>query len=240
MRPLPLRLRTPTWPPTSSNKFVAAIRRIRSNSDLARARASWLRKPLVSVDQRPPTSAAKTASLVRLWGPTNSGKTATFLRLAACSATPSCVEQTAPLLRTSVVVQRTHQRGVDGELGAAPQRQAIHHNFQSATVSNRNVQIHVPDKHVRPDSSARLSTHPGSLWSPMRIPDGPTTPLPAHKLHDDGHCMSSGRPHRQLRTDKGRARRRRRKRTTRKRWDGIVVSLLVGATVSAAPAPDPV
>ena len=50
---------------------------------------------------------------------------------------------------------------------------------------------------------------------------------------------SSGWPHRQLCTMRGRARRRRRKNTTRNRWDGIVVSLLIGATDKAAAAPRP-
>ena len=63
-------------------------RRIRG-SDLAFARARSRRKIWVSLDQRPPTSPARTTNRARARGPTSSGYVRSFLRRARVRTAPS-------------------------------------------------------------------------------------------------------------------------------------------------------
>ena len=89
------------------------------------------------------------------------------------------------------------------------------------------------NRNVGADSSSCLPACPGSHTLQREA-------TPAQHSRPCTSCTMmaqkpSGRPHRQLRTDGGSLS----ERITRKRWGEIVVSRLVGATVSAAPAPTP-
>ena len=217
--PLPLSPHTPTW-------------RVSGNSDLARALANWLKNTLVSSDQRPPTSTARTTSSAgragQFW--VDSG----FLARGHLQCDAIVLRSTES--RAAVCEQGTDQRRVHCKLGSSLQRQVIHNHFKSSPIRNRHIQVHAPHQHVGADSSSCLPTYPGG-----HTLQGEATSAQHSRPRTSCTMMAttSGRPHRQLRTDRERACRRRRKRITRKRWGGIVVSRLVGATVSAAPAPGP-
>ena len=63
--------------------------RMRAVSCLARAFANWLKKDVVSVDMRPPTSTSRTTRRALVRGPTSSGYVRSFLWRALCKTTPS-------------------------------------------------------------------------------------------------------------------------------------------------------
>ena len=115
---------------------------------------------------------------------------------------------------------------------------AVHHHLKSPSVCHsRHCQIHVPLNtfvRTRPFASLQILAMALSRENPLR-PNIPTRAQAARWWPQ----TSRRRPHRQLRSDRGRGCRRRRRSTTLNKCEGIVVSLPVGRAVRAAPAPGP-
>ena len=184
----------------------------------------------------PPPPSATMTSLAHLWEPTNSGLVATFLRRAAFNETPSLARRTSsrspvghavrtptwcPLLTGLLRTKEAHQ-----------QRPPI---FCCPSLTRPNP---CRAQACRFGLVLQLLGKSSPPRSPGRNRDVPTS-LPVHNPPDDGHRRREGRPHRQVHTNRKRCCRRRHRRTTRNKWDGICVSRLVGTTVNAAPAPGP-
>ena len=147
-------------------------------------------------------------------------------RFRAAWSTPSCVSA-----RRRGVPSRcnAHHGGVNGHLGPTTHRQTVERPskaFGAGTSMPRII------KFVRTRSPASLEMR--AMMLSRAYPRLPSIPASAHAARwPQG---SSGRPHRQLHAERGRTWRSRRSTTTRNKW---VVSLLVGVTVKAAPAPGP-
>ena len=140
--------------------------------------------------------------------------------------------------RPTVCMQGTDQRRVHCKLGSLPCKGRPSTTTSSLRASaigtSKSMSLTSMLVRTRPPASRHILAATLSKAKPRR----PNTPARAQAARWWPQ-KSSGRPHRQLRTDRGRACRRRRKRITRKRWGWIVVSRLVGTTVSAAPASTP-
>ena len=140
-------------------KMVCCYDRIWAEPHLARICVLVLRNTLVSSVHRPPTSAARTTSLARLWGPTNSGHTGFFaLGHLQGDTVMFCSTESRP----TVCVQGTDQRRVHCKLGSSLQRQTIHNHFKSSPIRDRHIQVHAPHQHVGADSASCLPAYPGS------------------------------------------------------------------------------
>ena len=120
------------------SKFPScALIRMRSGSLLALARARSLKNTSASVDQRPPTSLARTTKRQRLRGTTSSGKVRSFLRLAATRRTPSTLA--APWWGGAVAVQSGDDCRVHRQLYSAVEGQPVGDDFEPTPV------LHVHD-----------------------------------------------------------------------------------------------
>ena len=131
-------------------------------------------------------------------------------------------------------MQSTHQCCVYRNLRATPHWKIIDNDFESATVMS----VWCKDVHV---SHHDVRTNAASCFSADARRDAlKGKPNSTEHPRCGASCTmvpqrSNGR---QLCTERG-AKRRRRNKMTRKRWDGMVVSRLEGVTVSTAPARGP-
>ena len=160
---------------------------------------------LASADHLPPTSRARTTkwALARghqlpvglLFAPPGLGQGHTVR--GCCS-----------LSWFSTATNRGHKCSVHCQLHSSVQRQAVDDHFQAPVVSShKHPQIHISHKHVRHDSAPSFPADSGGRETP------PSQSLLEHAARwwPKG---SSGRPHPQMRWDKGRGRWRRRWRST--------------------------
>ena len=139
-------------------------------------RASWLRKSLVSSDQRPPTSPASTTRRALPRGPANSGQAPCFL--PSCGLESCAIDVGASWEGGTVTPQSGHQRGVDRKLNPTEHGQPVRHDFQPPCIAWV----------CKPRQSPRLLP-PNTPWrqrSPLQILAFPT-PQPSHKLLGGGH-----------------------------------------------------
>ena len=97
-------------------------------------------------DQAGPTSFAREFGVGPLFA------SAGLIQNSAISV--GCPEPCRP-----VGFQRRHEGGVNGELGSAPKRESVCHNFQPPSIQCVEMpQIHVTDEHVRGDSCPSFAT----------------------------------------------------------------------------------
>ena len=126
---------------------------------LALALARRRMKANVSVDQRPPTSSARTTSFALLHRcqefrvrPLLASPGIDANRTICCGCQP---------VRSAVCVQWRDHRGVDGQLSTTMEWKAVSHDLQSPTIQCiGNFHVEVTDEDVRCYTSARFATCP--------------------------------------------------------------------------------
>ena len=206
-------------------------------SHLALARASWVKNDRVSSEKRPPTSTPNTTKRARARLPTNSRYVASWRLRALVTLAPSST--------AARVVGRPSLRSAHTKVVSTANWAPLKIGRPSTTVSSRLPSASEPTK---PRSRSRNNTLVVTRPPPSRQIRAATlskahprlsrTPTRAHAARW-WPKESSGRPHRQVRTVRGKGNWSRRNKVTQKRWASILVTRHVGQHVRTKPAPDP-
>ena len=132
----------------------------------------------------------------------------------------------------------THEGGVNGKLRLPEQREAICNDFQTSPITCRNPEDPCRGRTCWQSHGHLLPGRFGPTTLSIAKPRRPSTPAAAQAAR---WCpkMSSGRPHLQVRCDKGSGRRRRRSKNTLKHCGSIRNNLSVAQQVKAAAAGGP-
>ena len=137
----------------------------------------------------------------------------------------------------TVTPQGGDQRGVDRKLNPTEHGQPVRHDFQPPCIAwFAATSMSLTKTFVVTRAPPSLHTLAAALSTANpRLPNTPALAQAARWWPRE----SSGRPHRQMRLDMERGRRRRRNKRVRNRCGSIRVSTPVGHTVNGAPTPGP-
>ena len=182
----------------------------------ARLRRNWA----VLTDYRAPVSAANTRRGLSL-SPTNSGCVVIFLRRASPKAPSRRTLRLPP--ESPIPPERRHQRGLDGQL---PCHRVNPSPITSILRPSRPLKALGSRSRTWGHLRASLPTHLG-CGTLKKKPSLSQNPLPQSTLHDDGHKWLSRQPHRKVREDKGKGKRRRLHSRMRKGWASILVIRII-------------